>query len=123
MSLYLPVLVQICLAAGIAIFVVALSSFLGQRRQKTTILTDRPYECGVRAEPLGHFHFNVKFYVTAMLFLLLDIEVVFLFPWVFIYREFLANHIAIFVPMLVFIGLLVLGLIYEVKKGALDWER
>jgi NADH-quinone oxidoreductase subunit A len=65
----------------------------------------------------------VKFYVTAMLFILFDIEVVFLIPWTFVYRHFLANHIAILAPMLFFLGVLVLGLFYEVKKGALEWEK
>jgi len=65
----------------------------------------------------------VKFFVTALLFILLDIEVIFLIPATFVYREFLANHIPILLPLLFFLGLLVLGLVYEVRKGALDWER
>jgi NADH-quinone oxidoreductase subunit A len=72
---------------------------------------------------LVHTRFSVKFYVTAMLFILFDIEVIFLIPWTFVYREFLANHIPILLPLLFFLGLLVLGLVYEVRKGALDWER
>ena len=70
-----------------------------------------------------HTRFAVKFYVTAMLFLLFDIEVVFLIPWTFVYRDFLANDIAILSPMLFFLGVLVLGLFYEFKKGALNWEK
>jgi NADH-quinone oxidoreductase subunit A len=65
----------------------------------------------------------VKFYVTAMLFILFDIEVIFLIPWAFVYRDFLAAEIPILTPMLFFIGVLVLGLFYEMKKGALEWER
>ena len=65
----------------------------------------------------------MKFYVTAMLFILFDIEVVFLIPWVFVYRDFLAAGIPILAPMLFFIGVLVLGLIFEMKKGALEWEH
>ena len=60
---------------------------------------------------------------TALLFMLFDLEVVILIPWSFIYRDFLANHIPILGPILFFIGVLVLGLFYEVKKGALDWEK
>lgn len=67
--------------------------------------------------------FSVKFYVTALLFMLFDLEIVILVPWTFIYREFLANQIAILGPILFFIGVLVLGLVYEIKKGALDWEK
>ena len=70
-----------------------------------------------------HARFAVKFYVTALLFVLFDIEVVFLVPWVIIYREFLANHLPIVMPVLGFIGLLVLGLVYEARKGALEWDR
>jgi len=120
---YLPVLIQICLAAGVAAFVVGLSTVLGQRAGKNAI-KDSPYECGVK--PAGssvHTRFSVKFYVTVMLFILFDIEVVFLVPWTFIYREFLANNIEILVPILVFIGVIVVGFLYEWKKGALEWEK
>jgi NADH-quinone oxidoreductase subunit A len=65
----------------------------------------------------------VKFYVTAMLFIIFDIEVVFLIPLAFVYRDFLANNIAILTPVLFFLFVLVLGLVYEVKKGALEWEK
>jgi NADH-quinone oxidoreductase subunit A len=70
-----------------------------------------------------HTRFSVKFFLTALLFMLFDLEVVILIPWTFIYREFLANQIAILGPILFFIGVLVLGLVYEVKKGALQWEK
>ena len=119
---YLPILIQICLAAGIAIAVIGASHLIGQRAAKNKI-KDSAYECGVKAEGIVHTRFSVKFYITAMLFILFDIEVVFLIPWAFIYRDFLASNISILGPILFFIGVLVLGLIYEVKKGALDWEK
>jgi NADH-quinone oxidoreductase subunit A len=119
---YLPILIQICLAAGVAGVVVGASHFFGQRAKKNAI-KDTAYECGVKAEGVVHTRFSVKFYVTAMLFILFDIEVVFLIPWAFIYREFLSQHIAIFWPVMFFIGVLVLGLFYEMKKGALQWEK
>jgi NADH-quinone oxidoreductase subunit A len=72
---------------------------------------------------MAHTRFSVKFYVTVMLFILFDIEVVFLIPWTFIYRDFLANNIAILGPIGFFFGVLVLGLVYEIKKGALEWEK
>jgi NADH-quinone oxidoreductase subunit A len=65
----------------------------------------------------------VKFYVTAMLFIIFDIEVVFLIPWTFVYRDFLAHNISIVGPIMFFLFVLVLGLLYEVKKGALEWEK
>ncbi|HET7537282.1 MAG TPA: NADH-quinone oxidoreductase subunit A [Candidatus Didemnitutus sp.] len=119
---YLPILIQAAMAVLITAGVIIASHLLGQRARKNQI-KDTPYECGVPSEGSTHTRFSVKFYVTAMLFILFDIEVVFLIPWSFVYRDFLANHIAIFWPVLFFIGVLVLGLFYEVKKGALEWEK
>lgn len=120
---YAPILIQLILAAGLAGLIVGVSHLLGQRARKNTAITDTAYECGVKAEGIVHTRFSVKFYVTAMLFILFDIEVVFLIPWAFIYRDFLANHISILGPIGFFFGVLVLGLFYEVKKGALEWEK
>ena len=110
---YLPFLYQIVLAAGVGAVVVGASHFFGQRAKKNRI-KDTAYECGLASPGLVHARFSVKFYLTALLFLL---------PWTFVYREFLANHLPILVPMLCFLGLLVLGLVYEVKKGALEWDQ
>jgi NADH-quinone oxidoreductase subunit A len=120
---FLPFFIQLILAAGLAGLIVGVSHLLGQRRRKSSAITDTAYECGVKSEGLVHTRFSVKFYITAMLFILFDIEVVFLIPWAFIYRDFLANNISIMGPIAVFFGVLVLGLFYEVKKGALDWEK
>lgn len=119
---YFPILIQIVLAAAITGTIIFLSQVIGQRAPKNAI-KDSAYECGVKAEGPTHTRFSVKFYVTAMLFILFDIEVVFLIPWAFIYRDFLANHLSILCPILFFIGVLVLGLVYEVRKGALEWEK
>jgi len=119
---YLPILIQVVLAIVIVGGVITASTLLGQKF-KPNAIKDTAYECGVPADKLTHTRFSVKFYVTAMLFILFDIEVVFLIPWVFVYRDFLANNIAILAPMMFFLGVLVLGLLYEVKKGALEWEK
>jgi NADH-quinone oxidoreductase subunit A len=119
---YLPLLVQVVLAVLITGGVIAASHLFGQRERQNAI-KDTAYECGVPSAGSTHTRFSVKFYVTAMLFILFDIEVVFLIPWVFVYRDFLARHIAILTPMLFFLGVLVLGLLYEVRKGALEWEK
>lgn len=119
---YLPFLIQAVLAAVITGAVIGASHFFGQRAKHSKI-KDSAYECGVPSEGVMHTRFSVKFYVTALLFMLFDLEVVILVPWTFIYREFLAHDISILGPMLFFIGVLVLGLVYEVKKGALQWER
>lgn len=119
---YLPVLVQILLAAAMGGTIIVASHLFGARNKKNKI-QDSPYECGVPTVGKVQSRFSVKFYITAMIFILFDIEVVFLLPWTFIYREFLASGLPVLLPALFFIGLLVLGLFYEVKKGALDWER
>jgi NADH-quinone oxidoreductase subunit A len=121
-SAYLPFLIQAVLAALITGGIIGASHLIGQRAKHTKI-KDSAYECGVPAEGVIHTRFSVKFYLTALLFMLFDLEVVILIPWTFIYREFLANHIAIFWPIMFFVGVLILGLFYEIKKGALQWEK
>ncbi len=119
---YLPVLIQILLALGIGLSILIASYIFGQRGRRNKI-KDTPYECGVVSVGKSHPRFSVKFYVIAMLFILFDIEVVFLIPWALVYREFLQASIPILVPGMVFIGILTLGLVYELKKGALRWEK
>ncbi len=120
---YLPLLIQFFLAAGVGGLILTVNHFLAQRVRGINQIKDQAYECGVKSEGPVHTRFSVKFYVTVMLFILFDIEVVFLIPWTFVYRDFLANNIAILGPMMFFLFVLVLGLAYEVKKGALEWEK
>ena len=119
---YLPFVVQAVLAASITAVIIGTSHLLGQRGRHTRI-KDSAYECGVAGQGVVHTRFSVKFYVTALLFMLFDLEIVILLPWVFIYREFLHQHISVLGPILFFIFVLTLGLVYEVRKGALEWER
>jgi NADH-quinone oxidoreductase subunit A len=120
---FLPILVQVILALVIAITVIGASHLFGQRIRKKSPFKGTPYECGVPSEGLTHTRFSVKFYVTAMLFILFDIEIVFLIPWAVVYRDFISNSIPILLPILFFIFVLIVGLFYEMKKGALEWER
>ena len=122
LSTYLPVLVQVVLGLSIPAIILAVSHLFGQRA-KGNYIKDKAYECGLPMEGKPHPRFAVKFYVTAMLFILFDIEVVFLVPWALVYREFLAAGIAITAATAVFLGTLVLGLAYEVKRGALEWDK
>jgi NADH-quinone oxidoreductase subunit A len=122
LSTYLPVLVQVVLGLAIPAAILAASHLFGQRA-KGNYIKDKAYECGLPMEGKPHPKFAVKFYLTAMLFILFDIEVVFLVPWALVYREFLAAGIAITAATAVFLGVLVLGLVYEFKRGALDWEK
>ncbi|HUG11775.1 MAG TPA: NADH-quinone oxidoreductase subunit A [Opitutaceae bacterium] len=117
-----PVLVQIGIAVTIAVGIIAVSHIFGQRARGSKI-KDSAYECGVPTDGAVQTRFSVKFYLTAMLFILFDIEVVFLLPWTVIYREFLSIGVPVLLPGLFFISLLVVGLVYELRKGALDWEK
>ena len=119
---YLPVLIQVIVAIVFAASALIISVLLGKtgRRNATK---DSAYECGMKAEGPSQPRFSVKFYVVAMLFILFDIEIVFMYPWAVVYREYLVAHGAqIFWSMLTFIATITVGYVYAVKKGALDWK-
>jgi len=122
---YLPVLLMFVVAAGFAVTFITLSQFVGQRKRTRTKLM--PYECG--KDPVGSAHerFSVKFYLIAMIFILFDIEVIFLVPWAVVFKllagpEYGLRNLVYF-EMLIFIALLAAGLIYVIRKGALDWTE
>ena len=121
LSDYLPILLMFIVAGGFAIGNVLLSQFVGQRKSTRTKLM--PYECG--KDPVGSARerFSVKFYLIAMIFILFDIEVIFLVPWAVVYKRMAAagNATFVYAEMMVFIVLLLAGYIYVVKKGAFDW--
>jgi NADH-quinone oxidoreductase subunit A len=119
---FVPILVQLVIAVSLAVIIIAASQVIGQRSAKNKI-KDSAYECGVPVSGPTQTRFSVKFYVTAILFILFDIEVVFLVPWAIVHREFVAANISILGPMMFFLGVLILGLFYEIRKGALDWEK
>jgi len=110
-------------AAGFAVGNIVLSQFVGQRKRTRTKLM--PYECG--KDPVGSARerFSVKFYLIAMIFILFDIEVIFLMPWAVVAKSLVAQGTVsaafVYVEMMVFIALLLVGYIYVVKKGAFDW--
>lgn len=119
---FLPVLIQIVLAVGMGLGILATSHLFGQRAIRGKI-KDSPYECGMSSEVGGTNRYSVKFYVTAMLFILFDIDVVFLIPWVLTHRELTFHGISVLGPMLFFTFVLAAGLVYELKSGALEWEK
>ncbi len=120
---YLPILLMFIVAAGFAVGNVLLSQFVGQRKRTKTKLM--PYECG--KDPVGSARerFSVKFYLIAMIFILFDIEVIFLVPWAVVFKTLAGQSEAmrwfVYLEMMVFVGLLLAGYIYVVKKGAFDW--
>ncbi|MDC3335199.1 NADH-quinone oxidoreductase subunit A [Opitutales bacterium] len=119
---YLPVLIQIIIAIGMGLGILFASHLFGQKATAGKI-KDSPYECGLASDSKGETKYSVKFYITAMLFILFDIDVVFLIPWVLTHRDLVAAGIPILGPMLFFTFVLVAGLVYELKSGALEWEK
>ena len=115
-EIYFPVLVQIILAVGIAGTFIALSFLLGHRVKSR--VKDSPYESGIVPTGDARQRFSVKFYLVAMLFILFDMEAIFLYPWAVVYKELKMFG---FFEMLVFIVLVLCGFFYIWKKGVLDW--
>jgi NADH-quinone oxidoreductase subunit A len=121
---YIPVLMLLAGAIGFAVSVLALSVLLG-KFGKTTKAKDMAYECGANPIGEGGARFSVKFHLVAMLFILFDIEVVFLYPWAVVYRDMLADHATrnlIFGSMISFLVILFAGYLYALKKKAFDWK-
>jgi NADH-quinone oxidoreductase subunit A len=114
---YFPVLVQIAIAVAVAAALVAISYFIGKRVKDR--VKDSPYECGIAPTGSARERFSVKFYLVGIVFILFDIEAVFLYPWAVVYREL---KMFAFVEMLLFIVLVLVGFFYVWKKGALDWS-
>ncbi len=116
-ELYFPILVQALLAMALAAGLLSVSALLGKRVRNR--VKDMPYESGIVPTGDARQRFSVKFYLVGMLFILFDIEAIFLYPWVVVYREL---KMFAFVEMLVFVVLILSGFFYIWKKGALDWS-
>jgi len=114
---YLAILIYFAIAVFFAIFAIVASHLLGQR--KTTPIKQAPYECGMTTVGSSFHRIPVKYYIIAMLFLLFDIEVVFLYPWAVVFKQL--RWFAL-ISMAVFIGILLIAYVYIWKKGALEWE-
>jgi NADH-quinone oxidoreductase subunit A len=114
---YLPVLMFVVVAFAFAAVTIGMSTFVVPRRKNA--IKDSPYECGV--EPVGNARarFTVKFYMVAVLFILFDIEAVFLYPWAVAFRQLGLYGL---VEMLLFIVILLVGYLYLLKKRALEWD-
>ncbi len=118
---YLPFLIHILMAGGIATAIITLSWLIGQR--KPTRAKMSAYECGMTPVGDSRQRFSVKFYLVAMLFILFDVEAVFIYPWAVILRTLKATgqgHFGLF-EMLLYIGIFLVGFFYVWKKGVLDW--
>ncbi|HBF12444.1 MAG TPA: NADH-quinone oxidoreductase subunit A [Deltaproteobacteria bacterium] len=121
---YLPILLVLLLGILFSALFLGLSAIIGPKKKSKTPGKFTPYECGLN--PIGDARapIDVKFSLVAMVFILFDIETVFLYPWAILYRKMIAEGqgLAMFVEMSVFMVVLSLGLLYIWKKGALDWN-
>jgi NADH-quinone oxidoreductase subunit A len=117
LSAYLPVILFILVGVGIGVAPQALGFLLGPKRPDAQ--KNSPYECGFEAFEDARMKFDVRYYLVAILFILFDLEIAFLFPWAVALKDI--GHTG-FWAMMIFLAILVVGFIYEWKKGALDWE-
>ena len=120
---YLPLLMQIVVALGLGAAMVAGSYFIGRHRNTSAKLS--AYECGITPVGDARGRFSVRFYMVAMLFILFDVEAVFMMPWAVIYRQLPAitgSRLFGFWEMVVYLGFVAVGLYYIVRKGVLDWS-
>jgi len=121
-----PMVTVLILGVFVALFGTALvvfSSFLGPRVAQSEIKR-KPYECGLEGEEKSSTKNPVKFYLTAILFILFDIEIIFMYPWAVAYGDFLSSGhgVYIFSAMMVFLTIFILGLLWEIKSKALEWD-
>ncbi|CAA6810969.1 MAG: NADH ubiquinone oxidoreductase chain A (EC [uncultured Thiotrichaceae bacterium] len=114
---YLPILIFMGVAVGLAVVLLVLGMLLGPR--KAYAQKDAPFECGFEAFEDARIKFDVRYYLVAILFIIFDLEIAFLFPWAIVLDE-----IGMFglISMAIFLLILIVGFIYEWKKGALEWE-
>ena len=122
MNVYVPILLVLTIGVVFSLLFLVLSRALGPLRETPEKLTT--YECGIPVRGTTNLRFYVRFYVVALLFLLFDLEAAFLIPWAVGFRDFVeaGSGPEMFAAMAVFFGMLVVGLIYEWRKGALEWE-
>jgi NADH-quinone oxidoreductase subunit A len=114
---YFPILLFIAVGLAVGVAPVVLGSLLAPNRPDSEKLS--PYECGFEAFEDARMRFDVRYYLVAILFILFDLEIAFLFPWAVVLEQI---GLFGFAAMLVFLAILVVGFVYEWKKGALDWE-
>jgi len=114
---YFPILLFLAIAGGMGVALIAAGGILGPRRPNAEKLS--PYECGFEAFEDSRMKFDVRFYLVAILFIIFDLEIAFLFPWAVALDSIGMTGL---IAMAIFLGILVIGFIYEWKKGALEWE-
>ena len=116
-SSYLTILIYMAAVVFLSAAILGMSAWVGVKRPTREKLS--PYECGFEAFEDARMKFDVRYYLVAILFILFDLEIAFLFPWAIALREI---GLFGFVSMMIFLGILVVGFVYEWRKGALEWE-
>ncbi|MBY0469901.1 NADH-quinone oxidoreductase subunit A [bacterium] len=117
---YIPVLLMIGVAGALGVIVLFASWLLGPKLPNPR--KSIPFECGVPSYGSSKHRFSVRFYLVAILFLLFDVEAIFFFPWAVVYKQYLSVNAFILIEMGVFVGILLVGYYYVLRKGALEWD-
>ena len=118
---YIPILITFTIAAGFVVTTMVVTHLLGPKK-KSKIKLD-PFECGIEVQGNARIPFSIKYFLVAILFVLFDVEVIFMYPWAVNFKELMHEWGAIiFLDMLIFVGVFLVGYTYIIKKGALKWE-
>lgn len=117
---YIPVLILLCIGAAVGLGAIGISALLGPKLPNWK--KDSPFECGVPPVGDARRRFSVRFYLIAILFLLFDVEAIFFFPFAVVYKNYLSINAFILIEMAVFVGILLVGYLYVLRKGALEWD-
>jgi NADH-quinone oxidoreductase subunit A len=121
---YLPLVIHLLVAAFLAGVLIMLSTLVGWKRPNKA--KQQPYECGITPSGDAREPFSVKFYLVAMVFILFDVEAIFLYPWAFIFKDLVRNpstKMFGFMEMMIYVAILLVGYFYLLKKGAFDWNK
>jgi NADH-quinone oxidoreductase subunit A len=118
---YLPILIQLLVALGFVATTMVFTHIIGPKRKSDKKMDN--FECGIESEGNARNPFSIKYFLTAILFVLFDVEVIFMYPWAVNFRSMQREHGSmIFIEMLIFMVLLLIGFFYVIKRKALDWE-
>lgn len=117
---YLPILIQAAVSVGFVLVALLGAKYLGPRQKKYNDEKSKNFECGVESEGDARMPFSIKYFLTAVLFVLFDIEIVFFYPYAVIFKDFGVEG---FLAILTFVAIFFIGFLYVLKRGALDWHK
>lgn len=118
---YIPILIQSVVAFGFVFLTMTITHFIGGKRKRIhSLRKEENFECGIEVKGNARFPFSIKYFLIAILFVLFDVEIIFFYPWAINFKETGWDG---FLEMLIFLGFLLFGFYYIIKKGALNWEE